>query len=94
MADKTIDPKSMSNAKRKKPFVPKRNYYHSHTFLKIKDHEWENGVDSDDEDQSWREEIATSVSSVFVFVSKKGSLFMSFIRILTLNLCATIKRSF
>lgn len=45
------------------PFKPKRDYYHSTSFLKIKDSEWENDVDSDGElDQSWLREIERSVS--------------------------------
>ena len=44
------------------PFVPIRDYYHSQSFLKIKDNEWENGEDSDDEEQTWHREVEKSVS--------------------------------
>lgn len=46
------------------PFRPIRDYYHSTSFLKIKDNEWEKDIDSDDElDHSWLAELEASVSS-------------------------------
>ena len=54
-----------TNSRKKSQFKPIRDYYHSHSFLKIKDNEWENGVDSDDEENGeWVREIETSVSIV------------------------------
>ena len=50
------------------PFRPIRDYYHSTSFLKIKDNEWEKDVDSDDElDHSWLIELETSVSIVSIW---------------------------
>lgn len=46
---------------RSKPFQPIRDYYHSTSFIKFKDNEWENDVDSDDEvDHSWRRGLEKS----------------------------------
>ena len=68
-------PKPNSHAEdRSKPFVPVRDYYHSNSFIKFKDSEWEhnNDVDSDDEvDHSWRRRLETSVrffSIVYFFM--------------------------
>ena len=47
---------------RSKPFVPIRDYYHSDSFIKFKDCEWEHDVDSDDEvDHTWRRRLEESV---------------------------------
>jgi hypothetical protein len=62
-AKKSTPPNWTETPKNNKPFKPIRDYHHSHSFLKIKDNEWEGYVDSDNEDNGeWVREVATSVS--------------------------------
>lgn len=66
---------SKSTDKNKKPFKPIRDYHHSHSFLKIKDNEWEDYVDSDDEENGeWVQEVATSVSILLLVWSRTDVL--------------------
>ncbi|CAB9496325.1 Polycomb protein SUZ12 [Seminavis robusta] len=51
------------------PFVPVRHYYHSNNFLKIKDNEWEDGADSDDEEQTWHRAVERSEINDFTDLS-------------------------
>lgn len=54
-------PKSTGTRHHTGPFQPIRDYYHSTSFLKIKDNEWKKNIDSDDElDQTWLHELEKS----------------------------------
>jgi len=56
---------------RNKPFKPIRDYYHSISFIKIKDNEWETNIDSDDEaDNAWRKRLEKSELYEFTDVPK------------------------
>lgn len=55
---------------RSAPFLPVRDYYHFESFIKFKDSEWENDVDSDDEvDNSWRHRLEASVCALAMVAS-------------------------